>query len=97
MLGRLTGRNFASRGRIALAIAVLDTGADFATARRAAEWVRQFYPDIAVTVDRTTVRLGSDTRSEGELCLIWRSNFANEALHARGADRHAGVIGDLIA
>lgn len=72
------------------------TGPEFATAQRAAEWVRRFYPDITVTLDRDAAQLASSERDETELRLIWQSLLANEALLARGASQRAAVIDALV-
>ena len=84
-------------GRVALATTVCEIGAEFATARRAGEWVGQFYPDVSVTVERAGARLVADGRGEDALRMIWRSALATEALHARGAGRRAAIIAALVA
>lgn len=95
-MGQSSEHNFRRRGKDALASAAVETGPDFATAQRAGEWVRQFYPDIAVTLDREAAQLVSDERDEAELTLIWRSALANERLLAEGAAPRAAVIDALV-
>lgn len=74
----------------------LDPG-QFAVAREATAWVRAFYPDITVALDRSTVQLASQMCDKGELRLIWQSALANEILLGHGASRRAAVLDTLLA
>lgn len=79
-----------------MAVVSCETGPEFQTARRAAEWVRAFYPDVTVMLDRAAARLASDARDQGALRLIWQSTLTNEALLAWGESHRAGVIDALV-
>jgi hypothetical protein len=79
-----------------VAVVSCETGPEFQTAGRAAEWVRAFYPDVTVMLDRMVARLASDERDQEALRLIWQSSLANEALLARGESHRAGVIDALV-
>lgn len=74
---------------------ICDTGPDFAAARRAANWVSHFHPDVTVVMDRERAQLASPERSERALGLIWRSALANERLLADCADARERVIAAL--
>jgi hypothetical protein len=69
----------------------------YSTARRAAEWVTAFYPDVTVIVDRELARITSDERDDRALRLIWQSSLANEALLARAVAERGSVIEALLA
>jgi hypothetical protein len=68
----------------------------FSLARRASEYVRAFYPDISVTLDRDAARLASDERSADALRLIWKTTLGNERLLVQGAARRAAVLESLV-
>jgi hypothetical protein len=67
-----------------------------ALATRAAEWAPAFYPDLEISLEAGRVTVASDSRSEGELRLIWRSALANEKLLLRGAAQRAAVLAALV-
>jgi hypothetical protein len=81
---------------VAVAVTSCETKLNYSAARVAAEWVKAFYPDIAISLDGDGVCLASSERGEQELQLIWRSAVANEALLARGAPERADLIEALV-
>lgn len=79
-----------------MAVTSCETRLNYGAARLAAEWVKAFYPDVAVSLDGRGVCLASGGRNERELHLIWRSAVANEVLLARAASERADLIEALV-
>jgi hypothetical protein len=68
----------------------------FTAAQMARDWLRAFYPDVTVLLDRESATLCSERHDEVGLGLIWRSALINEKLLTEGAAPRAAVIAALV-
>lgn len=73
----------------------IDDHADAAVGS-AVEWIRGFYPDVAISLDGEAVLLASGSLPEVKLRLIWLTTLTNERLLTRNAARRAAVLGELL-